>query len=188
MGTEVEEDGVDEINAAFLDCVEAGKSEDDVKMSMIGAGATFKNVTRLYNQYMIDGGFAMSKEEKTTLIDGLLDDADITSEEGFTAALNSIVEEGTNITDKSASALIRKFGKDNDIEVFKKAVGTGGTRNPFVANFHAGLIDNPSMDEDGLKAIIADLTPEQQVNPTRWLNQHNAIRKMANAIAEKLAA
>ena len=178
------------VQVAFTDAIAAEKSEDDVKMAMIGAGASFKNVTRLYNEYLVGAGLAMTKEAKTEVVESAVDGLDLTSEEGFDAAVAAVVEGGTNITVASASGLVRAWAKKQDpvIECFAKPKGSGAIRNPFVVNFHAALIENPNMDEQGLKDVIAALDEKNQVNPTRWFNQHNAIRKMANAIATKLSA
>jgi len=178
------------VQVAFTDAIAAEKSEDDVKMAMIGAGASFKNVTRLYNEYLVGAGLAMTKEAKTEVVESAVDGLDLTGEEGFDAAVAAVVEGGTNITVASASGLVRAWAKKQDpvIECFAKPKGSGAIRNPFVVNFHAALIENPHMDEQGLKDVIAALDEKNQVNPTRWFNQHNAIRKMANAIATKLSA
>ena len=188
--TEVTEAGPDLILLAFTDAKGGtdGVDEDDVKMAMIGAGATFKNVTRLFNEYMVVGGFAMTLETKRELVATSIDGLEISGEEGFSAAVDAIVENGTNVSAASAGALIRAHAKKNELEVYAKPAGEGGTRNPFVPNFHAALVENPTMGEDGLRAVIAELSEEHQVNPNRWFNQQNSIRKMVNAVAAKLAA
>lgn len=177
-------DEMNEILNAFNAAIDAGKEEDDIKMAMIGAGATFKNVTRLYNEYMVETGRAMTKEAKADLVEKTAKDQDLASEEGFDKVVKAVVKGGTNINEQSASALVRAWAKKNEVECYAKPKGTGAVRNPFVNNFHSALIENPHMDEQGLKDVIAALEPQQQVNPTRWFNQHNAIRKMVNKIAE----
>jgi len=183
VSTETSADEVNEILNAFNQASDGDKSEDDVKMAMIGAGATFKNVTRLFNQYMVDTGKAISREAKSELVEKHADGADLASEEGFNEAVASVVSEGTGVSEASAASLIRAWAKKAEVECFSKPKGSGAVRNPFVQNFHAALIANPSMDEQGLKDVIAALEPQNQVNPTRWFNQHNAIRKMVNKIA-----
>lgn len=186
MAEEKQEDELaQKILDAFNKAIDADKSEDDIKMAMIGAGATFKNVTRLYNENLVATGRAMTKEDKATLVEESVTakGADLTTEEGFGKVQAAIVKGGTNVSESSAAALIRAYAKKNELECYAKPKGSGAVRNPFVQNFHAALIENPHMDEDGLKAVIADLEPQQQVNPTRWFNQHNAIRKMVNKIA-----
>jgi hypothetical protein len=186
--TEVTEsaDEISEILNSFNAGVDSDKGEDEVKMDMIGAGATFKNVTRLYNQYMIDTGRSMSKEAKTTLLDDNLNDAPLDTEEGFKAAVAVVVKKGKNVTDGSAASLIRAWAKKNETECYK-APASEGTRNPFVPNYHKALIANPAMTEQGLKDVIEALEKDEwKVNPTRWFNQQNAIRKMVNAVNAKL--
>jgi len=175
---------------AFTAAVAAEKSEDDIKMDMIGAGASFKNVTRLYNEYLIGAGLAMTKEAKADLVTSAVEGADLSVEADFDAAVAAVVKGGTNVTTASAAGLVRAWAKKQDpvVECFAKPKGSGAARNPFVVNFHAALVENPSMDEQGLKDVIAALDEKNQVNPNRWFNQHNAIRKMANAIAAKLSA
>lgn len=172
---------------AFTASIDADKSEDDVKMSMIGAGATFKNVTRLYNDYLVQTGRAMTKEAKSTLVEKSVKEKNLADEKVFGRVVAKIVEGGTNVTENSAAALVRAWAKKAEVECYAKPKGSGAVRNPFVTNFHAALIANPKMDEDGLKKVIADLEPQNQVNPTRWFNQHNAIRKMVNQIAVNAA-
>jgi hypothetical protein len=173
---------------AFTGAIDADKSEDDVKMSMIGAGATFKNVTRLYNDYLVQTGRAMTKEAKSGLVEKSVKEKNLSDEKVFGRVIAKIVEGGTNVTEASAAALVRAWAKKAEVECYAKPKGSGAIRNPFVTNFHAALIANPSMDEDGLKAVIAGLDETQQVNPTRWFNQHNSIRKMVNQIAANNAA
>ena len=52
------------IREAFDSAIASGKDEEDVKMDMLGAGAKFKNVTRYFNEFMIDSGMIKSKKEK----------------------------------------------------------------------------------------------------------------------------
>lgn len=183
--TEEIEDTENEIRNAFDEAITAEKEEDDIKMAMIGAGATFKNVTRLYNQYMIDAGLAISKADRNQIVEDVLEGCDLDTEELFDAAVNALVESIKGATDRSAASLIRAYAKKNEIEVYVKPKGEGGSRNPFVRIFHEQLIENPKMTEDELKAIIEGLDPDHQTNPTRWFSQHNNIRKTANAIAAK---
>lgn len=180
-----QETGPDLIREAFDAAVSGGSEDDAIKMEMIGAGATFKNVTRLFNQYMIDSGQAMSKEDKDQTLDDELAGLTLDTEDGFTEAVLAVTVAVTGATDKSAGALVRAWAKKNDVEFYKKPKGTGAIRNPFVTNFHAALIANPSMDKEGLQAVIDALPEENRINPQRWFTQHDAIRKMANAIAAK---
>lgn len=179
------EDKVDQVFIGFQEAIDGNKSEDEIKMAMISCGATFKNVTRLYNQYMVDAGLVMSKEDRTEAVQSILDGIDLDTEEAFDAAVEEVENNVTGSTTKSAAAIVRSWAKKNEIEVYKKPTTEGGNRNPFVSNFHEALIENPNMDKEELQSIIDNLEPEHRTNPQRWFNQHNGIRKMANRIAAK---
>ena len=167
--------------------MEKGVSEDDIKMKMISAKsvANFKNVTRFFNQFMIDTGRAISREDKAAhVVTACGDGSSLATEEGFGKAVANLAKAAKGVSETAAASLIRAWGKKNEVETFAKPAGAGGTRNPFVTNFHAALIANPKMTEDGLKKVISDLPDEKdRVNPTRWFNQHNAVRKVVNQVA-----
>ena len=182
-----ENDTTEEIRSAFSVALDENKEEDDVKMAMIGSGATFKNVSRLYNTFMIEAGLAISPADRKAIVSDTLTGRDLSTEEGFDEAVTALTAAVTGATDRSSAALARSFAKANEVDVFVKPKSEGSSRNPFVSLFHAALIENPRMEEQGLKDIIASLDPDHQTNPLRWFSQSNNIRKMANSIAEKLS-
>lgn len=170
-----------QIGVAFEDAIKAKKGEDEVKMDMIAAGSSFKTVTRQFNELMVATGRAISKEDKDELVSSSVED--VSTEEGFDAAVAALMEKSDTFSEKSAAGLVRAYAKKNEMDCYKK-VTSSGNRNPFVANFHEALIANPNMDEDGLNAVIDALDPVHQVNPRRWFSQHNTIRKTVNKVAE----
>ena len=186
---EVEVEEVDEIFNAFESAVAEDKGEDEVKMALIGAGATFKNVTRLYNQYMVDAGFAISKEEKTEIVEKLLEGKDLADEEVFTKAVEAITKKAAGVTDKSAAALIRSYAKANDLECFKKPKGSGGGgRDGFKARFLAMLTANPSLTEEQCTEYL-QTAEGTSANILKHESVYQAMRTMANNIvANKKAA
>ena len=175
----------DNIRLAFDESVTEELDEDSTKMAMIGAGATFKNVTRMYNEFMIDAGFAISKADRNQIVDDTLEGHDLEEESDFDNAVAALIEsiQGANL--RSASALVRAYAKRNEVPIFSKPKTEGGTRNPFVMLFHEKLVEDPKMTEQDLKDLISGLSPDHQTNPTRWFAQHNNIRKTANSIAAK---
>lgn len=173
------------IFAAFELAIANDKDDDDIKLAMISAGATFKNVTRLYNQYMIETGRAVSKADRDLIINNALSGREFATEEEFTSACVALME-AMKCTDKSANSTIRAYCKKNEKPVYAaEKIGDGKTRNPFVKLFHEGLIANPNYTEQDLRDLIARLDPEDQTNPTRWFSQHNNIRIMVNNIAKR---
>lgn len=176
------EDQTDLVREAFDEAMDAEKDEDQVKLAMIGAGATFKNVSRLFNQYMIDTGRAISKKERDDIAEEILADADVSDEEGFSSAVDAIVEKSTGVSEKQAGAIVRAWAKKNEVECYKKPKGATG-RSGFASKFYDALIENPEMDEEGANVLIDG--EDASDNVRRHRTHYQAIRKLANAIAAK---
>ncbi len=194
---EVAEDKVDpnEANrAAFDDAVAGDQSEDDVKMAMINAGASFKNVTRLYNQYMVDAGLVVSKEEKAEIVDKILSKATgLETEDGFKKVVTAIAAKASGVNEKSAAALVRSWAKtangegEDGIETWKKPKGTGAGRSGFKAKFYAALVANPLMTKDEVTEYLKTAEGTSG-NIQKRESVYQAIREMANTIAGAKAA
>lgn len=184
---ETEEPEVNPIEQAFQDTLEANANatEDQIKLAMINAGASFKNVGRLFAQCMVDGGYAMSKDEKDDMIKKLMekDSVSIATENGLVAAVEKIVGSGVNIDRKQATSIIRSYAKKNDIEMWKKPAGTGGGgRVGFRDVFFKAVRADPTMSEKALDELMT-ISPESSDNVRKQKPWWNAIRKLANEIA-----
>lgn len=165
---------------AFSESMDSDLSEDEVKMAMISAGATFKNVTRLYNGFMIDAGMAISRDERDEIVAECMEGADVSTEEGFDAKVSEIADRVTGATEKSAAVLIRGYCKKNDIEAFKKT-GSGRSRHDgFRFQFYAALRDNPSMTEAEAKTF-GDAHGSE--NDKKAFSHYQAIRELVNTVS-----
>ena len=191
--TEVAETEVEEnldIRVAFDAAVTEDKDEDATKLDMISAGASFKNVTRLFNQFMIDSGLAISKSDKAELVEGALSGLDFSDEEGFATAVEAIQEAIEGSTDRSAAALVRSYAKKNELESYSKPKGQGGTRSTFRSEFYAFLRGNPGMSESEATAYImgTDGHAETSVNVQKHISVHLGVWGVVNGIYTDLAA
>ena len=174
---------------AFDEAIAADKGEDDVKMAMITAGASFKNVTRLYNKYMVDAGFAISKEEKTEIVAKVLVKAkDLDTEEGFKKIVAKVVEKAAGVTEKSAAAMIRSWAKSQDpvIECFAKPKSTGETRTGFKSRYYDALVANPLMTKEEVTEHLKSAEGHSD-NIRKHESVYQSIRAMANKIAANKA-
>lgn len=163
-----------------------GKAEDAIKLDMISAGATFKNVTRMFNEFMVDGGHAASKEERSQLVVASIQGVDISTESGFESAVAKLVETLKGASEKSASALIRALAKKESIEVFKKAKETSGEgRTGFAAKFYDFLAANPTCSKEQATAFIqgTDGNEETSDNVKKHLSHYLAIHALVNRVA-----
>lgn len=185
-GTEGQVDLETLIRNAFDASHAAGKEEDEIKLDMIGAGATFKNVTRLFNQFSVDAGLTVSKEEKDQIIAGVLSGADLSTAEGFDGKVAELMAALTGSTDKSAAALIRAYAKKNGLEVFKKAKGgTGEAKTGFAGKFYEWLVANPTSTVAEATAYIqgTDGHEETTENVKRHQSHYLAIHRLVNRVA-----
>lgn len=185
-GTEQKVDLEVAIRAAFDAAHAAGKEEDDIKLDMIGAGATFKNVTRLFNQFSVDAGLTVSKEEKDQILLDVLNGADLADEATFNAKVEELMARLSGSTDKSAAALIRAYAKKNGIEAFKKAKGGTGEAKPgFAAKFYDWLVANPTSTVAEATAFLqgTDGHEETSENTKRHQSHYLAIHRLVNRIA-----
>lgn len=174
------------IRAAFDAAHAAGKEEDDIKLDMIGAGATFKNVTRLFNQFSVDAGLTVSKEEKDQILLDVLNGADLADEATFNAKVEELMARLSGSTDKSAAALIRAYAKKNGIEAFKKAKGaTGEAKTGFASKFYDFLAANPTSTVAEATAFIqgTDGHEETTENVKRHQSHYLAIHRLINRVA-----
>ena len=177
------------IREAFDVAVEASKSEDDIKLDMIQAGATFKTVTRLYNQFMIDAGLAISKEDRQDAIAEALEGKEFETEEDFDLAVASLVESVKGTTERSAAALVRAYAKKNEVGYFTKPKATPGAATGFVALFHDFLVSNPLMEEAEVKAYVngegdhKDTSANTKKHMSVYLGHYRLANRIATANA-----
>ena len=173
----------DAIREVFDSGVVEEADEDDIKLQMIGAGATFKNVTRLYNQFMIDAGFALSKEDKAAHVTAALEGRAFEDEDGYDEAVASLMSEDKGINERSAGALLRAYAKKNDLDIYKKPKAEGSGKPGFVQNYYDFLRDNPLATEKEAEAWIRSPANEASENNIKMLSFFQRIRELANAIA-----
>ena len=185
MSEETQTPEVDEkaeaIKAAFEAAMSADKSEDNVKMDMISAGASFKNVTQYFNKFMVESGRVASNEDKQKAVETACTENDVSTAEGFEAAVAYIMEAAKGVNDRSAGASIRGWCRKNDKECYKKPKAEGaGTRTTFTSNFYNELRANPSMSAEDADAYIKEHGSNNVVKHT---SHYQSIRQLVNDIA-----
>ena len=176
----------DPILDAFAASIADEADEDEVKMAMIAAGATFKNVTRLYNKYMIDAGLAISKADRNQIVEDTLEGLDFETEEQFedaTARLEAAIEGAST---KQASSLVRAYAKKNELECYKKPKGEGTGRVGFASKYYDWLVANvPCSKEDATAFVMGtDGQEETSQNTQNHLSHYLNIWSLANTIGK----
>jgi len=179
----------EQIYSAFKTSYESGVSEDDVKMAMIAAGCPFKAVTRLFNKFMVDAGFAISKEAKDELVSNAINGQDMSVEENYTAAVDAIVAANPNINERGAGTMIHAYCRKNELPCFKKAATKSegkGRSSSFVHRFYDALVANPSMTEEEAHDFIYGLNGNQETSQN--VKNYERMYQNARALANRIAA
>lgn len=182
-----QQEAEDLILVAFNQAVSDEADEDEVKLQMISAGATFKNVTRLYNKYMIDAGLAISKADRDQIVAETLEGLDFASEDDFTNAVSRIESAVQGSNERSASALVRAYAKKHDMDCYTKPKGEGAGRSSFASLYYDFLAANPSMSEDEAKAYIQgegdhdETSDNVKRHESHYLNIWSLANRIANA-------
>lgn len=174
---------------AFRAGVDAGLDEDAIKLSMIQAGDTFKTVAKHYAEFLVSEGLVESKESKEEKISSVLASADVSTEEGFAAAVEAIVDAVKGVDAKSAAGSIRYWCRKNEKAYFTKPKVESTGRGGFAKRFYQSLINNPTMSAEEADAIIMGLdgNEETSVNVQKHASHYQSIRKLANAIASGIS-
>ncbi len=125
--------------------VEAGKTDEDMLIEIVQSGVKFKEANKLFTQAMEQAGHRISPKERTSQIFAILDDAEFAPEAyaDVQAMVATIVKEVADTSDKQALAGIRKWAKENEVELPKapkNATGraSGGDMNTLICNFMVG--------------------------------------------------
>ena len=183
---EEQEKEADLIQEAFDSAVTNESDEDEIKLQMISAGATFKNVTRLYNQYMIDAGLAISKADRNEIVESTLEGLDFDTEEAFSNAVVRLVDAVKGSNDRSASALVRAYAKKNELEVYVKPKGEASPRAGLTSDLYDFIVENPMQTDEQLTEYVNRTADEKgSANFANHLSSHLGVLKLARRVAEK---
>lgn len=182
--TKNEDKALEKVKVAFEKAVGAGKNEDEIKMAMINAGATFKNVSRMYTDLCVSSGLITSKDKKAEIVAAVMAKAKVDNEEGLKTAIDNVVSKCKGVSEKAAAGLIRSYCKKNEIDMYKRPKGAGGSSG-FASKFYGFLRSNPKASEaDAAKFINGEGDYEDtSENVKRHLSHYQAIRKLCNDIA-----
>lgn len=188
MDAEEADDEPDEIEIAFADAMAEDKTEDEIMLAMIEAGATFKNVRSRYNALMVDAGMLDSRAEKQEIVKSTLEGRDLTTEEGFNGAVDALLDSLKGVNNKSAAASIRQYAKKNELEVYKKPKGEGTGRSGITSQFHDWVVSSlPVSDEDVNAWIEVNGTPNTKRHAKVYIGQAHLANRAYGLAAEKAA-
>ena len=169
------------IKQAFVSAINDGKEPDSIKIAMIGAGASFKNVNRLFNAFMVEDGHVVSKEEKDSILSELLDGLDLTDSDTFESAIVELAQR-LQVSELSSVASIRQWAKKNDLPFYKKAKAESkGERSSITSDIFNWISENPSATEDQLVEFLKEVGTDNTM-------KHASLYKGILGVANKIVA
>ena len=122
-----------------------GKSDDELKMLLLKAGAKFSEVNGLFNKLMIEKGMRLNRADKLEAINTACDGQDLEDETLFNFAVKELVAV-SNVSITSASGSVRAWAKANGVECFRKPRGGNGQgQSGFASKFYKVLVATPDM-------------------------------------------
>ena len=179
MSASTESTEVNEPSQAVLDLAKAKSligddarneaTEDELIVKLITEGGfNYRKATRLMTLALQDLGLKMSAKDRYEAV------CEILTENGFAPdtyedvekVVGYLAEELESTTEKQALVAVRRFAKEQDIDIPKKPKGGGGGRGPgFRGEIITWMIDNATEDDATF---------------TKWLEGHGKGKGYAN--------
>lgn len=159
------------------------RTDDEMLVAIVNEGISFKSAGRLFKQIMEEKGYRVSAAERAEEASKILADADFKPESYSDVAemIAKITQSVNDTTDKQALVAIRKYAKENGIDMPKKSAGagraSGGGLLEGIANW---MLANRDADEAAIVNAIEELKPGISDKQTAKYKGH-AVRMMAFA-------
>lgn len=155
--------------------IEAGLTDDEMKVMIVNEGISFKNAGKLFNSVMESQGHRVSaasvaeaaaklmagvEGDEENGIEGVAPFAPETSDD-VQSMIDKITSEVKGATEKQAKSAIRKYAKANDITMPKaKSTTSRGGGGNIQAKVRGWMLENRDCTVELIAAKIKDLKPE----------------------------
>ncbi len=175
----------EDVRNAFAAGKNVDKNQDGIMIDMLQAGAKFSHVRKFYKELSIELGYEAAPEVKDAALEAALEVNDISTEEGFDAAVAHITGAVEQINERGAGQMIRGYARKHNLEFFRKPKPEAtGQRVAFTNNFYRMLVENPTINEEETHEYIVEHGSEATLKAEK---SYQKIRVLANRIAEKYA-
>ena len=165
--------------------VEAGKSDNDMLVEIVNSGVSFKAATKLFKQAMEEGGYRINAKKRAELAAEILaknDFAPATYDEVKEMA-EHIIKEVPDTTNAQALAAIRKYAKENSIELPKPEKKGGGRSrsNSMRGRAYTWMVNNYNASDADLKKFIMEENEKPENVYRYFLGIFNVAREAIKA-------
>lgn len=165
-------------NSIVIAGVKAGKDDDTIMLELINAGVPVRDAYGEFKTALMAAGYLLKPAERNAKLAELLDGFDPETGDDVLDKLNELMNELPRTTDRQAMAVIRKYAKDNKIELPKVKRVAG-----FKKKVHDWMIANPTATVDELGKFVA-----QHNKPESVAKKYGEVFTLAQKMAENIIA
>lgn len=140
--------------------VSEGKSDDEIKIAIVQSGISFKDAQKFFQQAMEECGHRISPKARFAKICDVLDEMEFNPDtpDEVSAVAEKLAEQIDDTSEKQALAAMRKWAKENEIELpkpAKKAGGAGrGAGGGLIQKGLDWLVENKDADAEAITNFI----------------------------------
>jgi uncharacterized protein (DUF885 family) len=164
------------IKAIVVAGVEADKSDDQIMMELIEAGVHVKDAWGQFRAALMGAGLLLNPTERAEKLAELLKGFEPITGVDVSTKLSELMEAVPRTTDRQGMAAIRKFSKDNSIELpVVKRIG-GWKKKLF-----DWITEHPSASQEEMAAYVSELG-----RPDTIARRYAEIMTLVNRVAERL--
>ena len=158
--------------------VKANKTDDAIMLELIEAGVPVRNAYGEFRTALMAAGMLLKPKERNAKLAELLEDFAPETGTDVSDKLRELMDEIPRTTERQAMAAIRKYAKDNKIEL-PKVKRLGG----FKKKMFDWMLDNPSASVGELASFVAE-----KGKPESVAKRYGEVLVLAQKMAERIIA
>lgn len=158
--------------------VKAGKDDNQIMMELIDAGIPVRDAVGEFRIALMAAGMLLKPKERNAKLAELLDDFEPETGDDVSAKLRELMDAVPRTTERQAMAAIRKYARDNKLEL-PKVKRVGG----FKKKVYDWMIAHPTATVDELGAFIAE-----KGKPESVAKRYGEVLTLAQRMAERIVA
>ena len=138
--------------------IKAGKTDDAIMMELINVGVHVRDAYGEFRTAMMAAGLLLRPKERNEKLAAVLDGFSPKTGDDVSDKLKELMDEIPRTTERQAMGAIRKYAKDNKIEL-PKVKRVGGWKR----KLQDWIVENPTASVDDLSSYVSELgRPEQE--------------------------
>jgi len=157
--------------------IKAGKDDDTIMMELVNAGVPIRDAWGEFKTAMMAAGYLLKPAERNVKLAELLNGFSPETGDDVSDKLKELMDEIPRTTERQAMGAIRKYAKDNKIEL-PKVKRLGGWKKKLTD----WIVENPTATVDDLAGYVSELG-----RPDSIAKRYTETMLLANRIAASVA-